>query len=301
MSTQYSSAKGKKNPQGPKFEKKVKQSISRKARKLPPSNNKSKRAAVKKESSSFINSDAATHEKHAILDKSKRRVSSVKKDINEQLQIAQDFMDMLTTELNPDRKPILTPTHLMNVRYDEFENIVIIDNQNLYYNSDITGYKTPRDMALDLAQLMGHWNLFIIVKPKLDPKQLDYYQDKDNANVVTFNIDCVTLNDGRMQQCSEVHGFNETDDYLLLLLYKYFNKNSKKANNNNTRAKRRQIQISILSGDNYKHTRRDINYFYLDEKLKWKKFNQRSYYEQFSKPAITHRLAEQIQDDIGWD
>lgn len=298
MSIQYSPAKGGKNTQGPQFEKKIKHSISRKARQLPPSN-KTKRTPVK-ETFSFINSDAATDEKHALLNQTKRHISSVKKDINEQLQIAQNFMNMLTSELNPDKKPILTPTHLMNVRYDEFEHIVIIDNQNLYYSHDITEYKTPRDMVLDLAQLMGHLNLFIIVKPKLDPKQLDYYHDKDNANIITFNIDCTTLNNERMQQCSVVHGFNESDDYLLLLLYKYFITNHKKANNSNARAKRSQIQISILSGDNYKHTRHNINYFYLDEKLKWKKFNQRAYYEQFSKPAITNRLTEQIQDDIGW-
>lgn len=191
-------------------------------------------------------------------------------------------MKMLTA----GERPILTPSHLMGIKYDEFKNIIIIDNQNVFYASDITEYKTPRAMVLDLAQIMGYWNLFIIVKPKLDPKQLDYYQDRDNGNIITFNIECETLNDGRLQKCHEVHGFNETDDYLLLLLYKYFIKHNTSANS----GAHKPLNVSILSGDNYKHTHREINYFYLDEKLKKLKFNHRTYYEQFSKRALTQKL-----------
>jgi hypothetical protein len=274
-------------------QRKPKPSVSRKARRLPESSHKNSSKRASKQSSAYINANKATHNKFEILNKTKRRFSSVKKDIKEQLQKAQDFMKMLTAS----EQPVLTHTHLMNVKYDEFENIIIIDNQNVFYASDITGYKTPRDMVLDLAQTMGHWNLFIIVKPKLDPKQLDYYQDKDNANIITFNIECATLNDGRLQKCHEVHGFNETDDYLLLLLYKYFSKHNTSANSSS----RSPLNVSILSGDNYKHTQREINYFYLNEKLKTRKFNQHTYYEQFSKWVLTQKLTDQIQDDIGWD
>lgn len=263
---------------------KIKPSLSRAARRLPESaHNSHSSSHASKKSSLYINSTNATHNKFKILNKTKRRFSSVKKDIKEQLQTAQEFMKMLTTGPNP----ILTSTHLMNVKYAEFTNIVIIDNQNLYYNADITGYKTPRDMVLDIAQLMGHWALFIIVKPKLDAKQLDYYQDKANSNIITFNIECATLNNGRLQKYHEVHGFNETDDYLLLLLYKYFKKNA--ALNN-----KHPVNISILSGDNYKHTQREISYFYLDESLKRRKFRQHSYYEQFSKWVLTQKLTERI-------
>jgi hypothetical protein len=265
---------------------KIKQSVSRKARGLPESSHKKSSKHASKQSSSYINANNATLNKFAILNKTKRRFSSVKKDIKEQLQTAQNFMKMLTT----GERPVLTPTHLMNIKYTEFANIVIIDNQNIFYASDTTGYKSPRDMVLDMAQIMGHWNLFIIVKPKLDPKHLDYYQDKDNANIITFNIACATLNDGRLQKCHEVHGFNETDDYLLLLLYKYFCKHNTSANS----ASSKSLEVGILSGDNYKHTHRDINYFYLDEKLKTQKFNQQSYYAQFSYRVLTQKLADQI-------
>ena len=267
-------------------QRKTKPSVSRKARGLPESSHKNSSKRASKQSSAYINVNNATHNKFKILNITRRRFSSVKKDIKEQLQTAQNFMKMLTT----GERPVLTPTHLMNVKYTEFANIVIIDNQNMYYASDTTGYKTPRDMALDLAKLMGHWNLFIIVRPKLDSKHRDYYQDKDNANIITFNIECATLNDGRLQKCHEVHGFNETDDYLLLLLYKYFSKHNTSANS----ASSKSLKVGILSGDNYKHTHREINYFYLNEKLKKSKFNQHTYYEQFSKWVLTQKLANQM-------
>lgn len=265
---------------------KTKPSVSRKARRLPESSHKNSSKRASKQSSAYINTNNAARSKLNNLNKTKRQFSSVKKDIKEQLQTAQNFMKMLTT----GERPVLTPTHLMNVKYSEFANIVILDNQNIFYESATTGYKTPRDMALDLAKLMGHWNLFIIVKPKLDPKHRDYYQDKDNGNIITFNIECATLNDGRLQKCHEVHGFNETDDYLLLLLYKYFSKHNTSANSSS----RNTLNVSILSGDNYKHTHREINYFYLNEKLKTQNFNKRSYYEQFSNNVLTQKLANQM-------
>jgi hypothetical protein len=262
----------------------VKPSVSRKVRRLPESSHKNSSKRASKQSSAYINANNATRYKFENLNQTKRRFSSVKKDINEQLQKAKDFMKMLTT----GEKPVLTPTHLMNIKYTEFANIVIIDNQNMFYASDTTGYKKPRDMVLDMAKIMGHWNLFIIVMPKLDAKQKDYY--KDNDNIITFNIECETLNDGRLQKCHEVHGFNETDDYLLLLLYKYFCKHNTSANS----ASSRSLEVGILSGDNYKHTHHEINYFYLDEKLKTQKYDQRLYYQQFSKLALTKKLADQI-------
>lgn len=264
--------------------KKIKLSVPRKSRKLSALRQNSNNNHISKQSSIYINTNTAARNKFEELNKTKRRISSVKKDINDQLQIAHTFMKTLTTGPNP----VLTPTHLMNIKYNEFTHIVIIDNQNSFYASDITNYKSPRDMVLDIAQLMGHWALFIIVKPKLNANQTDYYQDKDNSNIITFNIDCTTLNDGRMQKCHEVHGFNESDDYLLLLLYKYFKKHLK------------AIDISILSGDNYKHTYSKINYFYLDERVKASRFNYHKYYEQFSNWVLTNRLTDQIQDDIGW-
>jgi hypothetical protein len=255
--------------------KKIKPSISRKHRGLPDSirsmSNSKKSSKKSSKKGSFISPSNAARNKLQNLNKTKRRYSSVKKDIGEQLKIAKTFIAKIIS----GPMPILTPTHLMGIKYDEFKKIVLIDNQNLYYNSKYTGYATPRDLCLDLAKKMGYWNLFIIVKPKLDSMQPDYYQERKNANIIVFNINCLTLNGGKLQGCHEVHGFNESDDYLLLLLYKYFKNNS-------------LVDVSILSGDNYKHTHKDLSYFYIDEKLKSKKFDIRTYFKQFHRDILSY-------------
>lgn len=228
-----------------------------------------------------INTRRATTEKYPTLDTTIRRKSSVENDIIEQLKIAEAFMKNITS----GPRPALTPDYILNVNFDMYDSIVLIDRQNLFYRLKQLGYGTVYDVVADLSHLLGDKTLFIIVKPKFNIRDPDYFRERRNKNIISFNITCSTENDKHLQGCHEVHGFNESDDYLLLLLYDYLYKyiNPK-------------IGISILSGDNYKHTYKSIKYFYLDNTLKNKKFNVDTYFDQFSKWVLTNKIYQSIDD-----
>jgi hypothetical protein len=215
----------------------------------------------------LINQSVATIEKAKVLNENQTQVS---KNIDEQMQISNRFIE----NLQSGSSPTLTNTHFMNFNYSDFDEIVLVDHQNLHFNKKITTYKNIITLCADLTKKMSEKKmLFIIVKPKTSPGESPCKQDKNNNNIILLNVECLTPNkNGTVIDCYVNHGFNESDDFVLILLYDFLKKNN--------------INVSIISGDHFSHTNEELKYFYFDESIRKKNPYYPSYYKQFSSLKI---------------